>query len=301
MNSTIDRIPWQLLQSFSVIVETGSLSGAARSMNVSQPTLSRHLSVLEKKLGERLFLRTSEGMSLTPVGESFYGDVQRMAESAARLKYFDVSQSEPLSGTVRISASQITATYLLPAMLTELHQIAPKLSIEVVSSDDTHNLIRREADIAVRMYRPTQRDIFVKKAAEFGLGVFASSRYLEQRGHPTTFHDLKDHDVIGYDRSSLIIDGFKQIGMTIDREFFTFRCDDQVVCWNMVKAGYGIGFMQVGIGEQEPDLVRIEPDIDVGTIPVWLAAHKELKTSPRVRATFDHLAKCFQNLGNLSK
>lgn len=296
MDSTSDYFPWQLLQSFSVIVETGSLSGAARSMNVSQPTLSRHLSVLEKNLGERLFFRTSEGMRLTSAGESFYNGVQGMAESAARLRYLDVSQSEPLSGTVRISASQITATYLLPDMLTKLHRIAPQLNIEVVSSDDTHNLIRREADIAVRMYRPTQRDIFVKKATELRLGVFASNGYLEQHGHPTSFHDLKDHDVIGYDRSSIIIDGFRQLGMKIDREFFTFRCDDQVVCWNMVKAGYGIGFMQIGIGKQEADLVRVAPDIDVGTIPVWLAAHKELKTTPRVRATFDHLAKCFQKL-----
>ena len=285
-------LPWQLLQSMSTIADMGSLSAAARHMGVSQPTLSRHMTALEEIIGNRIFLRTSEGMQLTAQGEQLYADVRQMADTVGRITNRDDRNTGEVSGTVRISASQIISNHVLPKMLTELHQSAPRVSFEVVASDSTQNLIRREADIAIRMYRPDQSDLFIKKVAELELGIFAHRSYIADKDE-ITIENFMSHDVIGYDRSTLIIDGMRRVGMNVDRDDFSFRSDDQVVCWNMVRAGYGIGMMQVGIAEQDPNLIRIAKQINIGSMPVWLAAHKELKSSPRFRLIFDHLAASF--------
>jgi DNA-binding transcriptional LysR family regulator len=288
-------IPWHLLQSFSGISEAGSLSAAAASMGNSQPTLSRHLAQLEELLGSRLFFRTSAGLTLTPEGAAVRSHADTMAQAAAQLSFAGAEPQE-LNGTVRITASQVAASYLLPPMLVSLHTAHPALQLELVASDETDNLLRREADLAVRMYRPTQNDLIAKKVAELPLGIFASRGYLERHGTPEGPLDLAKHTVIGYDRSTLIIDGMRQMGMNVDRSFFAFRSDDQVVSWKMVQAGMGIGFGQHTIADTDPDIVALWPDMTVGRLPVWLTAHQELRMSPRVRVCFDHLAECFAAL-----
>ncbi len=293
MNTT--AIPWHLLQSFVAISEAGSLSGGAARAGSSQPTLSRHLAQLEELLGARLFSRSSAGLTLTPEGATVQAHVQSMAEAAAQLS-FAGAQAQDISGTVRITASQIAASYLLPPLLVGLRTKHPALSVEVVASDQSDNLLRREADLAVRMYRPTQNDLIARKVADLPIGIFAARSYLERCGMPDGPQNLTGHTVIGYDRSTLIIDGMRQMGMTVDRSFFNFRSDDQVVCWQMLRAGMGIGFGQRIMGAADPDLVQLWPDMTIGTIPVWLTAHRELRMSPRVRLTFDHLAEGFAAL-----
>lgn len=293
MNTT--DIPWQLLQSFAAISEAGSLSAAAIKTGGSQPTLSRHLNQLENHLGVRLFFRSSAGLTLTPEGAAVQAHAETMAQAAAQLS-FSGAQAQEVSGTVRITASQIAATYLLPKMLSSLHAAHPALSLEVVATDQSDNLLRREADLAVRMYRPTQNDLIAKKVAELPIGIYAARSYAARHGLPAQPQDLANHKVIGYDRSTLIIDGMRQVGVDVDRSFFAFRSDDQVVCWQMVKAGMGIGFGQRLMGDADPDLVAVRPDMALGSIPVWLTAHRNLRMSPRVRICFDHLAESFAAL-----
>lgn len=288
-------LPWHLLQSFAAINAAGSLSGAAQSMNSSQPTLSRHLSQLETVLGQRLFFRTPSGLTLTPEGAAVQAHVDKMAQAAAELSFSD-PRAHQISGTVRLTASQIAATYLLPPMLATLHSAHPALQIELIASDQTDNLLRREADLAVRMYRPTQNDLIAKKVAELPIGLYAARAYIEAHGMPETPEELLRHKVIGYDRSTLIIDGMRQVGLKVERSFFVFRSDDQVVCWRMAQAGVGIGFAQRITGDADPDMVRVWPDMDVARLPVWLTAHQELRMSPRVRICFDHLSACFAAL-----
>ena len=259
------------------------------------PTLSRHLNQLETLLGQRLFFRSSAGLTLTPEGAVVQAHADAMAQAAAQLS-FAGALSKDVSGTVRITASQIAATYLLPQMLAELREKYPALILEVVASDQTENLLRREADLAIRMYRPTQNDLITKKVAELPIGMYATRAYVARHGMPEQAHDLAQHTIIGYDRSTLIIDGMRQVGLEVDRSFFSFRCDDQVVCWQMVKAGMGIGFGQRSVGEADSDLVAIRPDMPIGSIPVWLTEHQELRMSPRVRLCFDHLADSFAAL-----
>jgi DNA-binding transcriptional LysR family regulator len=278
---------WALLQSFASVAAHGSLSAAARASKTSQPTLSRHISTLEQALGYRVLRRTAGGIDLTPEGAKLAAQVSKMSEVAAGLG--QVSEGTSLKGTVRISASQIVATYILPVILSEIHVEEPEIQIEVVATDETDNLLRREADIALRMYQPTQLDVIAKKVTELELGIYAAHSYLERNDMPKQPKDLMEHDLIGYDRSELIIDGMRKMGYTITRDFFKFRSDDQVVCWQMVLAGFGIGFNQVLIGDADPRVQRIAPEMPIGTIPIWLAAHTGLKTNPRVRCVFDEL------------
>lgn len=284
-------IDWALLKTFSDVATHGSLSAAARATGTSQPTMSRHISTLEQQLGSRLFDRGIDGVVLTIAGARLMQHVDEMANAAARLSMAVDGEAETLSGSVRITASEIVATYVMPKILTALRIAEPHISLEMVASDKTENLLRREADIAIRMYRPEQLDVISRKIGDLELGMFASRSYIERRGMPESLEDVLSHDVIGYDRSTMIIDGFKRAGVEVDCDFFAFRSDNQVVCWEMVCAGFGLGFNQVQLGEANPDIVRIEAAGNVGSLPVWLTVHSELHTSPRVRRVFDHLTE----------
>ena len=199
-------------------------------------------------------------------------------------------RAEAIAGTIRVTASEIVAAYILPEIFTALRRAEPEIEIELVASDRTENLLRREADIAVRMYRPTQTEVFTRKVGDLRLGMFAADAYIARRGAPRSFEDLRDHEFVGYDRSDQIIQGFRAAGLQVGRGFFSFRCDNQIVCWRMVVAGYGIGFNQIDIGEAEPGVTRLAVDARLPSLPVWLTAHSELKTSLRVRRVFDFLA-----------
>ncbi|QUJ76996.1 LysR family transcriptional regulator [Sulfitobacter albidus] len=288
-------LPWHLLESFAAICAHGSLSAAARASGSSQPTLSRHLTQLEQHLGTRLFERAQNRLELTPEGHAIQRQTRQMADAAAALSLAH-AHDDALAGTVRLTASQIAATYLLPPMIASLHARAPQLQIDIVATDHSNNLLRREADLALRMYRPTQGDLITRKIAELPLGIFAAKSYVARHGTPKGPEDMHRHTLIGYDRDTRIIDGMRAFGIEADRTLFAIRSDDQVVCWEMLRAGVGIGFAQARMGEDDPTLTRVWPDIDIGTLPVWLTAHQELRMSPRVRMVFDHLADCFAAL-----
>ena len=281
---------WSHLQSFIAVAEHGSLSAAARATGSSQPTLSRHVALLEQAAGARLFERSKAGVTLTDRGAALMTHAARMADAAAQIARLPQDAPDMATGTVRLTASRIVATYLLPEVLTEMRVALPGVEIELVASDDSNNLLRREADIALRMYRPTQGDVIARHIGNLELGAYASEDYLARKGTLNGIDDLRNHDVIGYDRSTLIIDAMAALGLKVGRDFFAFRCDDQVVCWEMVRAGFGIGFNQRAVAERDPHLVRVSDDIPVGALPVWLTAHAELRQTPRIRKVYDHLA-----------
>ncbi len=287
----MNGIDWTLLRSLAAIHTHGSLTAAAKATGMSQPTLSRHISQLEQIFGARLVVRSVKGVELTERGAALIPHVLEMEAAAGRVALVQAGQDQALEGPVRITASQIVSTFILPKILTSIRRAEPGIEIELVSSDESENLLRREADIAIRMYRPTQDDMITRKVADLGLGVYASAKYLEKAPPLTDLMDIVNHDVVGYDRSDLIIRGMAGMGLTVTRDFFAFRSDDQVVCWQMVQAGFGIGFMQTLIGRSDPGLVEIADLGEFIALPVWLTAHGELRSSPRIRRVFDALAE----------
>lgn len=275
-------LDWTLLKVFARVAQTGSLSAAARSLGSSQPTVSRQIHALEQAIGVELFYRQPRGLALTQAGRTLLPHAQSMEAAAAQMRLAAAGADAGLSGTVRITASIIISHYVLPRVLADLRRDIPQLHIDLVPSDTTENLLFREADIALRMYRPTQLDMVTRHLGDIRIGAFASRAYLERRGRPQTMADMMGHDLIGYDRSDLLLHGMRALGIEATRDSFVLRTDNQSVYWEMVKAGCGIGFGQVTLGRAEPDLEHLVPELPTPSLPVWLTAPEVLRHTPRV-------------------
>lgn len=287
---------WNLVHSFLLVATHGSLSAAARQSGRSQPTLSRHIRELEEQLGISLFDRTAHGLTLSPTGADLADHARNMAQSADALLLAAHGRSEALAGTVRITASTNVARFTLPPILADLMREEPEIQIEVVASDSSENLLLREADIALRMYRPDQADVITRHVGSFEIGAYAAPAYLARRGEPQTVEELLTHELVGYDRQLMSINGFRRAGFAVTRNSFRFRCDDEDVQWRMVVSGFGIGFTPRHLGDRESRVKRILSGVRLRRLPLWLTAHAELKTSRRVRRVYDFLAERLQEV-----
>ncbi len=287
----LPRFDWSLVPSFLAVLEAGSLMGAARTLQAQQPTLSRHIATLEAQLGVALFERTGRGVQPTAAALALADAARAMADGAERLGQQLVQRSSSTQGTVRISASQVAATTLLPHLIAELHQLEPGLQIELVSTNEVSNLLRREADIALRMLRPTQSGLVARKVGELAICVCAHVDYLARAGTPRQVEDLADHTLIGYDRSDAILKGFAAAGMPLQREHFALRTDDQVAYIALVAAGAGIGFVARYTLDTTPGLVPLLPELAAPRLPAWLVVHREIRGNPAVRRVYDFLAE----------
>ncbi len=292
----MDKSDWTITRSFLAVAETGSLSAAARALNLSQPTLGRHIAELEADLNLTLFTRTARGLLQTEAAKALLPHAMAMRDAAARLSLAAAGQEETVSGTVRVTASRIVANYILPAMLAQLRLVEPNIQIELVPSDSSENLLFREADIALRMYRPTQLDVITSYLCDLPLGLYATPGYIGRFGMPQNFEDLAAHEFVGFDRSDALIGIMRKLGFDRVREDFALRCDDQIVYWSLVRAGCGIGGMQTMIAEADPAVVRVAPFIPLPALPVWLTAAEALRQTPRIRRVFDHLSHSFKAL-----
>ena len=281
---------WSLARTFLAALESGSLLGAAKRLGSSQPTVGRQISELESQLGVALFERTGRGLVPTQSALQLAVSAQAMEAAALQLARSGSGSQNQVSGTVRVTASQPVACYLLPPILSAMRRALPEIQVELESSNVVSNLLRREADIAVRMVRPDQATLVAKKVGVVKVGVYASRDYLSRRGTPKQPMDLIDHDLIGYDKGEDIVRGFRAAGQSISREAFAFRTDDLIVQWEAVRAGLGIGFCANYLARTDPDVLRILPTIALPELPMWLTVHREIRTSQRIRSVFDFLA-----------
>lgn len=291
MDKPLHALDWSLVQAFLAVAETGSLSAAARDLKTSQPTLGRQIKAIEGQLGAELFHRQPRGLALTQTGADLVAPAQAMREAVQQITLTAAGQQARLEGTVRVTASVATAAMHLPPIIARIRKLEPQIAIELVPSDDTRNLLYREADIAVRMYRPTQLDLVTQHIGDLELGVFAAKSYLAEWGTPQSLADLPQHAFVGYDTNPEIIDGFAEHGINVDRDFFQTRCDDNIAYWELVRAGCGIGFAQMTIGRSVPDVEEIDIGIPLPTLPVWLTAHEAMRQTPRIRRVWELLAE----------
>lgn len=288
MNGMAD---WTLWRSFAAVAEHGSLSKAARALGSSQPTIGRHIEALEFTLGTKLFERSVAGLTPTELGLRAYEPIRRAVAAIAEAELQMAGASSELEGNVRITASVITAHYVLPKMLRVLREEFPLIAFELVPTDSAENLLLREADIAVRMFRPTQGDLITRKLGETPIVACARGDYLKARGTPRTFEELLEHDLIGMDRSDLLIAVARQMGFALKRSDFAFRCDNQSAMWELMRAGLGIGFAQVNLVKQTAGMVGIDLPLVIPPLEVWLTSHRELYTARRIRAVYDRLGE----------
>lgn len=288
MSVNLHMLDWSLIQAFIAVSKHGSLSAAARASGVSQPTLGRQIKAIEAQLGVTLFTRQAKGFELTEAGHAMIPAATEMAEAATRFATAAAGRDMSVSGTVRITASVFVAQHVLPQVISDIRKSHPDIQIELNATDEAENLLFREADIALRMFRPTQLEVVTRKLGVLKLGFFASADYVARRGHPAGIEDLMSHDLLGYDRSERFIRGAAKFGWTLKREDFVFRCDQQTIHSEMIRTGCGIGIMEARMADKM-GLVPILLGFPMPGLEVWLTTHEALRNTPKVSAVWGHL------------
>lgn len=282
---------WSLIQSFLAVAETGSLSAAARQLARSQPTLGRQIQTLEQNLGAQLFDRHPRGLALSEIGAQLLPHARQMQTSMGAIALTAAGQSQQMAGSVRITGSVFISHYVLPQVLAQIRQLEPAIHIDLIPTDDAENLLFREADIAVRMFRPQQLDLIARHLGDIRLGAFAATSYLDRAGRPTTQEALLSHDLIGYDSNDLIVRTMAQMGWPVTREDFAVRCDSQSAYWELLRAGCGIGFSQIRVGQTDPLVEQLDLDLEIPALPVWLTAHEAMRHTPRIHRVWTLLTQ----------
>jgi DNA-binding transcriptional LysR family regulator len=280
---------WDHLRSFLAVLREGSLSAAARSLRLTQPTIGRHVDELEAALDVVLFTRSQAGLAPTEAAQELRPHAETMAAAAEALARTASGEAAEARGTVRIAASEVVGMEVLPRLLEPFLRRYPQIAIELVVSNRNEDLLRREADIAVRMVAPTQGALLARRIGAIELGLHAHRRYLEPRGRPETLEALVGHALIGYDRETAAVRALQQLGLPLTREMFTVRTDSDTTQLAAIRAGLGIGVCQAPLAARDPDLVRLLPDAFAFPLECWVAMHEDLKTVRRMRLVFDHL------------
>ncbi|RYE86927.1 MAG: LysR family transcriptional regulator [Hyphomicrobiales bacterium] len=284
------KFDWNRARAFLVTAEEGSLSAAARALGMAQPTLGRQVDALEAELGVILFERVGRGFTLTPSGLDLLEHVRAMGDAAGRVSLAAVGQSQSIEGTICIAASETHAAMLLPPVIAKLRALHPGIHIEIVASSRASDLRRREADIALRNFAPTEPDLIAKKVRDIPARLYATPDYLERIGNPKLPYDLRHADFISIDSSGVFLKGLNAMGLSLTERNFPILTENYLVMWEYVKRGIAIGIQDGNVGDAEPLVRRVLPDLEPLLFPIWLVAHRELNTSRRVRVVFDLLA-----------
>jgi DNA-binding transcriptional LysR family regulator len=288
--NTLD-FDWALARSFLAALTQGSLMGAARATGQSQPTLGRHIAELERQLGVLLFERTGRGLQPTAHALRLADAARAMEAGATAMSRLAAGASQVVQGRVRLSASQPVACVLLPPVLARLRERLPEVTVELVVSNTLTNLLRREADIALRMVRPDQSTLVAKRIAQVPISACAERGYLRRRGVPQRPEDLLRHDLIGGDREDDVTPGMVAAGFPAEALRFGLRTDDLMAQWAAVRAGLGVGFAADYVIRSAPEVQPVLPQLKLPRYPIWLTVHRELRTSARIRAVYEGLAE----------
>jgi len=281
---------WNHARSFLVTAKEGSLSAGARALGLTQPTLGRQVASLEEELGVALFERIGRGLSLTPTGLKLVEYVEAMSEAANQFSLAASGQSDSIEGNVVISASETTAAFGLPEILLPLRERYPGITLEIVASNETSDLKRREADIAIRGYRPHQPDLIAKRITDIEVGFYAAPSYMDAFDPSIYGMDFERVSFLGFNPAERMITELNKRGIPVTKKNFSIICDNHLVQWEMVKQGFGIGVMTAYMGDKEPLVTRVLTDMEPLIGEQWLVAHRELRSNRRIRAVYDYLA-----------
>jgi DNA-binding transcriptional LysR family regulator len=281
---------WSHYRAFLAVFREGSLSGASRDLGLAQPTLGRQIAELERTLGAALFLRSARGLTPTDVARDILPHAEAMAAAAGAMARLASGGTSDVKGVVRIAASEIVGAEVLPALLVPYRRANPGVAIELALSNRVEDLLRGDADIAVRMVRPSQQALVARHVGKIGLGLYAHKRYLDAAPAPDTLASLaKDHALIGFDHEAPFLRSI-MARLPITRDDFALRTDNDLAQLAAIRAGFGVGFIQHGVARRDPDLIPLFPR-EVGfSLEIWLALHEDLRASQRLRRMMDHLA-----------
>ena len=282
---------WNRVRAFLVTAEEGSFSAAARALGISQPTVGRQVAALEQALDVTLFERAGHGLTPTETGLDLIEHARAMGEAANRLSLTAAGRATTIAGPVIVAASEVTAAYLLPPIIARVRAEYPAVQVEIVASIAVSDLQRREADIAVRNFRPQEEGLVARKVGEDRARLYATPDYLARLGNPQTAEALSRADFIGFDSGPALMNGLNALGLSLTAERFVLVSGNQLAQWAMCKAGLGVAIMPESVADADPAVVRALDALPPIPVPIWLTTHRELRTSRRIRAVFDLLAE----------
>jgi DNA-binding transcriptional LysR family regulator len=292
---TIDEPSWDLYRTFLAVLKEGSLSAAARSLGLTQPTAGRHIDALEQALKLSLFTRSQTGFIPTEAAHALRLHAETLAGASAALlraaSGLGHGAQQRIQGTVRITASEVIGVEVLPPILLRLQHSHPGIAIELVTSNDIENLLRRDADIAIRMQRPQQEALVARRIGTVELGWHARRDYLQRRGTPTTWEELANHTLIGIDRQNAFTRSLMPYFGGLSHGDFALRSDSNLVHLAAIRGGLGIGLCQVELARRDAQLVRVMPEQLAIPLDTWLAMHENLRGNPACGAVFAALAE----------
>lgn len=284
------RFDWNRARAFLVTAEEGSFSRAAIALGATQPTIGRQVAGLEEELGVLLFSRVGNLLELTPAGVDLLEHVRAMGDAAMKVSLVATGQAQSIEGNVCITAGEAVAAFLLPPVLAGLRRDHPGIEIEVVASNQPRDLLRREADIAIRNFRSEQPDLIARKLGDARARLYASPSYLERIGPIRGPDDLTRAELFAFDHTDVMIKGMRAVGVELTRQHFPIITSNHLVQWELCKQGVGVCVMMEVIGDAEPRVRRALPELPPFPVPMWMMCHDELKTSRRIRVVFDRLA-----------
>lgn len=287
-------LSWDDLKYFLIMAEEGSLSAASKKLVVSQPTLSRHLTALEESVGAELFSRTRSGLELTSLGERMLSHAKDMQDEVHAVERLITGHDTSLEGTVVISTIESIGAEWLVKHTRPFHDKFPGITVDFKITHTSSDLLRREADIALRLFRPVQNDLVAKKTVTMNYGYYASKDYIERHGKPERLDDLKDfHQVLPHDDILAMLPRASQRPWRV-RANATFRSNSFLALSTAVREGYGVGAYPCLMAAQDPNLVRLMDDMVIFSTDIWLVSHAELRRSARIRAMYDYLGDLLQ-------
>jgi len=252
--------------------------------------MGRQVAALESALGVKLFTRSLDGLAPTEAGSRLIPSAEVMAAAVQAALRSASGDMEEERGTVRITASEVIGGEVLPPFLAAFQSRNPRISVELSLSNRNEDLLRGDADIAVRMARPTQGALVAKRIGRVDIGLYAHRRYLKARTTPRKLADLRQHALIGFDRDQAYARVLERMGLAFTRDTFAFRSDSDLAQLAALRAGLGIGVCQLGIARRQTNLLPVLHSEFSFAMEVWLVMHRDLRTSRRIRLTFDHLA-----------
>ncbi|UCH40261.1 MAG: LysR family transcriptional regulator [Gammaproteobacteria bacterium] len=285
---------WNRARAFLVTAEEGSLAAAARSLGMTQPTLGRQVAALEKEIGLDLFTRRGRGLELTPNGIKLLEHVRLMGDAANQFSLSASGKSEVIEGDVSITASELLSTFMLSPMIKALRETEPGIEIEINSTNEERDLNRREADIAIRSFRPTQPELIAKRLCSVRGHLYAAKSYLQQLGNPKSMEELNKANFIDTEKPGRLMTLLNSQGFNLTRQNFPVISNSHIVQWELVKQGVAICATVEEIGDKEPLVERVViSNLPLITMDLWLVTHNELRTNRRIRRVFDFLVSEF--------
>ena len=291
----MNNVDWDLVRSFLVVARTGSLSAAARDLGESQPTLSRDIQAIESATKLNLFQRTTQGLKLTEAGQNLVEAASKMDEAADLFQRQVSGMSADLEGDVRISVNEIVGIYLLPPAIAAFRRQNPGVHVEIVITNEASSISKREADIALRMFKPTQPDLVAKRLPDLEIGFYATQEYINDYGHPQSMDELINHSIIGFDESMEFIESAADFGFHLVRDNFALRTDHMLAQINLGRAGAGIVGTHVELANQWPELIRLMDWVPLPDLEFWIVCHSDTQFNSRIRAMQQFLTDWFKD------